>query len=589
MTSPILLIVESPNKAAHANQMFAGRIKAIASFGHICDLPSNPKVGIGIDRSTMTGEYALTENSQRRVDGKRTVAKIKKFLKENPGAPIYLGTDNDREGESIAGFLMQYLKLPLSTPRMRFNAITKEKIELALKLADKMDWLGVNSREARRLTDRIFGYDGSDYLQKCLKRKDAAAGRVQTAIEALVVERERKIRNHKSQSHYTVHFDLGGWTADWQVPTTAEKRTGPKPNSEYDIDDTTARCLIEGTARQIASHRTLSVDTCTEAIENRSPPSPLYTISLIQTANRVLGWDAETTMSVAQKLFEGDGAGHGHITYHRTDSPNIDPAAAEEIRTWLRAQGFPVPTEPNTWKCKNKQAQEGHEAIRPSYLEVENAGATDEQQALYKLIRERAIYSQLAPASYAVKRIILADVGTRTEKFTATARTLIDPGWLKTAAAKSPTMQDEDDPEKTTSALSLPNLQRGALINVQKAEIRPHVTQAPPRYTMNSLTSKLEKLSIGRPATIATLLKNVQKKGTITIKKDGKLEATPYAEQCYDILYPRFAFASIGYTAELEQALDQIAKGKLDGKELVRKVWDQFDIDRAAITKTTAT
>jgi DNA topoisomerase-1 len=294
-------------------------------------------------------------------------------------------------------------------------------------------------------------------------------------------------------------------------------------------------------------------------------------------------------MKVAQKLFEGDGAGHGHITYHRTDSPNIDPAAAEEIRTWLRAQGLPVPAKPNTWKCKNTQAQEGHEAIRPSYFEIENAGATDEQQALYKLIRERAIYSQLAPACYAVKRIILTDVATGTEKFNATARALTDPGWLKTVAAKSSTMQDEDDQEEAAPALTLPNLQRGALINVQKAEILPHATKAPPRYSLNSLTSKLEKLSIGRPATMPSLLKNVQTKGTIIVKKDGKLEATPFAEKCYDVLYPRFAFASIGYTSELEQALDLIAKGKLDGQALARNVWDQLDIDCAAIAPVAAT
>lgn len=588
MPPPILIIVESPNKSKKIDEMFAGRFKALATVGHICDLPSNPTEGIGIDRDLMQGQYELTEDTKRHTDGKRTVAKLKKYLKDNPGTVVYLGTDEDREGESIAAFALKYLKLPAATRRMRFNAITREKIDHAFTTADQIDWNAVASREARRLIDRIIGYTASPVLRGIIKQKGAACGRVQTAVEALVVERERKIRNHKSQTYFTVHFDLGGWEAQWQVRSTAEKRKGPKPNSEYDIDDSTVRCFSESDARTIAAHRALSVDSCTDKNENHPPPSPLYTISMIQVANRVLGWAADHTMLIAQKLFEGDGAGHGHITYHRTDSPNIDPVAAEEIRAYLRAKNLPVPPEPNTWQCKNKQAQEGHEAIRPSYLEVEEAGANDDQRALYKLIRERAINSQLAPARYAVKRIVLVDVTTRTEQFTATARSLMDAGWLKTPAAKSPAMQVEDE-DNAPTALNLPNLERGALINVKKADVRPHTTKAPPRYTMNTLTSKLEKLSIGRPATIATLLKNVQTKGTIIVRKDGKLEATPLAEQCYDVLYPRFAFAHIGYTAELERALDQIASGQLDGQALARNVWDRLDIDCAAITAPPAT
>lgn len=582
MAAPFLIIVESPNKAKKFEEMFPGRFKAMATFGHICDLPLSPTEGIGIDRQAMKGQYELTEDKSRRVDGKRVVANLKKFLKDNPGTEVYLGSDEDREGESIAAFVTKYLALR-NPKRMRFNAITKEKIEEAFNKADQIDWHAVSSREARRLIDRIIGYTVSPFLRNIIKQKGVAAGRVQTAVEALVIERERKIRNHKPQTYYTVQFDMGGWEAEWQIPATPNAQTGPKPNSEYDIDDSSPKCLDEAFARQIASQRTLAVDSCVETEENRLPPSPLYTISMIQTANRVLGWDAEKTMQVAQKLFEGDGAGHGHITYHRTDSPNIDPAAAEEIRTWLKQQGLPVGAGINTWKAKNKQAQEGHEAIRPSYMEVEVAGETDEQRALYKIIRERAIFSQLAPAKFAVKRIVLTDAINGTHKFTATARTLSDPGWLKTAAAQSPTMKDDDEAPAPQS-ITLPDLKRGNIINIQKATIKPHTTKAPPRYTMYTLTAKLEKLSIGRPATMATLLKNVQTKGTIAVKRDGKLEATKLAESCYDILYPRFAFAHIGYTAELELALDQIASGRLDGPALVRHVWDRLDNDCTAIT-----
>lgn len=576
-----LIIVESPNKTKKIEEMFPGRFKVLATVGHVCDLPRSPPMGtIGIDRTSMQGMYELTEDNKRFVDGKRVIAKLERYLYDNPGTEVYLGTDEDREGESIAAFVMHYLKLR-NPKRMRFNAITKEKIEKAFQNADYIDWDAVASREARRLIDRIIGYVASPVLISIINQRGVAAGRVQTAVEALVIERERKIRNHAARPYFSVHFDLGGWEATWQIPAGVEKRIGPKPNSEYDVDDTTARCFDEALARQVVNQRALLVASCTESVEVRLPPSPLYTISMIQVANDVLGWDAETTMQIAQKLFEGDGAGHGHITYHRTDSPNIDPAAAEEIRAWLQIQGLPIPLKPNTWQSKNKQAQEGHEAIRPSYFEVEEAGATEEQRALYKLIRERAIYSQLAPARYNVKRIVLTDAGG-TQNFTATARVLVDAGWRNTAAAKSVAMKEEaevDAPLPTT----LPSLQPGAAINIKEAQVRSHATKAPTRYTMNTLTAKLEKLSIGRPATMATLLKNVQTKGSISVGKDGRLAATPLAEKCYDVLYPRFGFSHIGYTAELEQALDKIATGKLDGQALARHVWDRLDADCAAI------
>jgi DNA topoisomerase-1 len=292
----------------------------------------------------------------------------------------------------------------------------------------------------------------------------------------------------------------------------------------------------------------------------------------------MLGWDADRAMQVAQRLFEGDGAGHGHITYHRTDSPNMDPEAAQEIRAWLRNKGLPVADHINTWQNKNKQAQEGHEAIRPSYFEAEEAGGDTDQLALYKLIRERAIYSQLAPARYNSKRIVLTDA-TGQQKFVARARSLIDLGWLSTVMAKSAVMQEED--ENPSPAINLPSLQNGSFVHVVQAEVTNHNTIAPPRYTMNTLTSKLEKLCIGRPATMASLLKNIQTKGTIKLGADKNLSATPLAEKCYDILYPRFVFSNIGYTAELEQALDQIASNQLDGRQLAAAVWDRLDQDCA--------
>ena len=583
-----LIIVESPNKSKKIDEMFAGQYKAIATVGHICDLPRSPAAGsIGIDRLKMRGQYELTDDKKRAVDGVRVVVRLKQYLKDHPGTQVFLGTDDDREGESIAAFVIRYVGLN-NPPRIRFNAITKDKIEDAIANAGPLNRAAVDSREARRLIDRIIGYTVSPLLQGLIKQK-VAAGRVQTAVEALVIERERRIRNFKKQRYYTVHLDMGGWEAQWQIPAEKRVRNGPKPNSEYDVDDTTPRCFEEAVARLVANQRALRVEACDSAQELRLPPPPLHTFSMIQLASKVLGWSADNTMRVAQKLFEGDGSGHGHITYHRTDSPNIDAVAAEEIRIWLCEQGLPIPDEANTWRNKNKQAQEGHEAIRPTHFMVEEAGATDEQRALYKLIRERAIYSQLAPAVYAVKKVVLTDAVNATHRFTATARTLLDPGWLDTRFAQA-LQQDLDEGEGDDNAsapVKLPDLSRGALIGVQRFTVKTHETSPSPRYTTRTLTGKLEKLGIGRPATIATVFNNFTLKGTILQHKDGKLEATPLAERCYDTLYPRFAFANIGYTAELERALDMIASEELDGMELCRTVWDQLDRDCDALHSST--
>lgn len=577
-----LLIVESPIKAEKIEEMFHGRFRVMATYGHICDLRRNPRVGIGINRDSMQGDYVLTSDANRRIDGTRAVERIREYLRDNPGTTVYIGTDDDREGESIAAFVTKYLQLK-NPKRMRFNAITREQIEHAFQQADRVDWNAVASREARRLVDRITEYVASPVLTRLVNQKGVAADRVQTAVEALVVERERRIRNHVAQTYFTVHVDIRGWQAEWQYRAHSTPGKGPKPNSDYDIDDATQRCFDAELTKDVSNQRTLAIESCEDQIEQCLPPPPFNTYSLLQAAERIFGWDAETTMHVAQKLFEGDGSGHGHITYHRTSSLNIDGAAVDEIRALLRARGAVVPDTPNHRAIKTRNTQEGREAIRPTYIAVEEAGATDEQRALYKLIRERALYSQLAPARFAVRRVTLIDA-RNTNRFIANDRALLEVGWMGSPVAKSPVLQDDDGSSSADSpTVRLPRLAPGSAVNVGHAEVRTHTTPIPPRYTLRSLAAKLEKLGIGRPATLATILKGVQTKGTVKLRMDGTLEASPLAEKCYDILYPRFGFSHIGYTAELEAALDQIAKGTLDGPRLVRHVWDRLDADCAAL------
>lgn len=580
--SPVLIIVESPSKVKKIDTLFPGKFKAMATYGHICDLPSSPQDGgIGIHRETLEGQYALTQNSKRCIDGKRVITQLQKYLRDHPKTAVYLATEDDREGESIAAFLQSYLKLK-NPKRMRYNALTKESIEHAYQTAGHINQNAVAARETRRLIDRIIDYTVSPLLRQIVNKKDTTVSQVQTAIEALVIERERAIRNHYAQHHYTVHFDFEDWQATWQVPEKEKKRTGHKTNSEYDLDNTAAVCHDESVARDMTNHKTLLVSACTETIETRQPPPPFNTNRLIQTANSLFGWEAKKTMRIAQRLYEGENANHGHITYHHTENSNINPRAEEEIRHWLQTNNLPTPETPNTWPSKNNQTQ-GCEAIRPTHIQTEEAGATEEQRSLYKLIRERAIYSQLAPAKYSAKTIVLTDAVHRTKKFTATARTQIDPGWLATAAAKNPAVTQEEETDETPT-IFLPYYSPGEMVNVRGVKIKTHTTLPPPRYTLTTLLTKLEKLGIGTPTTFAEHLKNIQIKGTVTQDKEGNLEATHFGEKCYDALYPKFLFAYIGYAAELEKALNQIANGSLDAKTLARTVWNHLDACAASTT-----
>lgn len=567
MTHAMLIIVESPEKAKKLGIFFQDRFKVIATYGPICDLKQLEINGeIGIDRETIECQYAIIENSKRYIDGKRTVAHIQDYLQGHPDTAVYLGTDDDREGESLAAFLQHHLDLK-NPRRMRFNALTKEQIEHAYHTADTINPATVSARETRRLIDRIVDHTATPFLRQVVNKNTTATNQVQTAIEALIIERERTIRAHQAQTHYTVHLDFGHWQATWQVPKEEEKSTTHKANSEYDSEDTTGHCLNEATAHAITRHRTLLVDTCAETTETCPPPPLFCTLSLIQAAHSILGWTADYTMRTAQKLYEGDNADQGHITYHHTDNTNISPIAAAEIRHWLQKQNRPIPTPSNTFADDTKSPEPISEGIHPTNIQREIAGATDDQRALYTLIRERTLCSQFAPAQYIVKKIVLTDAIHRTEKFIASTRTQVAQGWLtKTAEIK------------IAQPPHIPSLKSGEMVNVRRAEIETHATQAPPRYTIGTLASKLQALGIGTPDTIATHLKNIQAQGAVSQDKDKNLHAARSSENCYDALYPRFLFAHIGYAIELEQALDKIANGTLDGKSLTRTIWNHIDI-----------
>jgi DNA topoisomerase-1 len=298
----------------------------------------------------------------------------------------------------------------------------------------------------------------------------------------------------------------------------------------------------------------------------RTPPPPLITSTMQQQAANRWGYDPEETMKAAQSLFDS-----GIISYHRTDSPNLSQEGADAIRAFAATQGLPVAVERNKWPSP-PGAQEGHEAIRPSNIEVEDAGENEAEKNLYRLIRLRAIQSQLAPAEYAVCEITLADEAGNHE-YRASARELVNDGYLKFATlsgAGEPDNPDEEQPEH--AYIALPNLTNGMRLQVIDSEVKKHRTTLPRRYTIASLMRKLEVLGIGRPATYATIFATLFSRGYA--EKSGKqLTPTAVCEQIYEAVYPSFSYADLEYTRKMEEALDAIASGRMRHVDLMRETW----------------
>ena len=532
-----LLIVESPGKIKKLQSFLDADWRVAASVGHIRDLPD---ADYGLEPPNFKPNYIVMKPD--------VVNKLDGLIKQ--ADEVYLASDPDREGESIAWHIKDFFNLK-NYKRVTYTAITKADVEDGIANPRDIDMDLVHAQEARRALDRLVGWLVSRPLSNAISEQ-ASAGRVQSPAVRLVVDREREIKSFVSTTHYGVELFFeraenisDGWKAVW-LP----KEGWLEADQEY--------ILEKETAEKIASLRALDVLSFEEKESRQAPPAPFTTSSLQQAASNALKLKPKRTMELAQKLYEG-----GHITYIRTDSPNLSETAISEIRAYADSKGWPLPDKPRTFKSK-AGAQEAHEAIRPTHIEVEEvtlegdfkADFIKDAKALYNLIRIRALASQLADAVYAVRVARLAgNVDGKQAIFEARGRTLLEKGWKEIL----PT--DESEEKEEEPANPIPKLKSQNKVSAIDGKVSTKKTKPKSRFKEATLIRELEKSGIGRPATYAAILDNITSREYLKDEK-GFLVPTPKGEKIVDALKAGFTFIDLTFTKEMEDALDDVACGK---------------------------
>jgi DNA topoisomerase-1 len=555
-----LMIVESPNKTKKIADILSRvqpgvKWQVEASVGHIRDLPASGKneewitTGVGTDYRPY---YELTEK------GKGVAAKLKKIAAEADA--VYLATDPDREGESISWHLQQALRLK-DPIRVAFNELTDGRIRDALSQARKIDMRLVGAQEARRVADRLVGYLVSPELGRQTGDK-LSAGRVQSPATYLVVLKERSIKAFKVTNHFGVELQFAGdkpnelWHAKWDTaPYVSEE-------SPYFMDSRFAGL--------VAAVRDLKVVGFDEKDASRNPPAPFTTSTLQQAASTALKCNPKKTMSLAQELFA-----QGHISYHRTDNPNVADDSMAEIRSVAQSMGLEVVAKRREFKIP-EGAQAGHSGIAPTHWAVEEAGETAEQVALYRLIRIRAIASQLLAARYKVREAMLEPLDLiegKSVSFKASGRTLTEAGWLKLMGK-----DDTDEDDEKDSPNPVPLLQVDQVIQAADGKMVELATRPPKRYTEASLVKALESHGVGRPATFASIMTNIiETRGYIEVDAKRQLKPTALGEKVIARMEGKFSFLDVGYTREMEKSLDMIASGETSYIPVIKKLHEGLE------------
>ncbi|HSE64676.1 MAG TPA: type I DNA topoisomerase [Thermoanaerobaculia bacterium] len=573
MTS--IVIVESPAKAKTLEKFLGKNFRVLASYGHVRDLP---KKGLGVDRAH---RY---EPTYEVLHGKeKTLAELKRATSKADA--VYLAADPDREGEAISWHLMETLSPGAKdTPfrRVRFNEITKRAVLAAMDDAGEIDSRLVDAQQARRIIDRLVGYEVSDLLWKKIWR-GLSAGRVQTVALRIICEREKEIEAFVPVEYWTVDADL---EAGAPPPFTAKlvsfdgqklKFDGADPRLE---SEAAAARVREGVER--AAWRVTKVDT---SERRKNPTPPFITSQLQQAAARRLGFAVRRTMQIAQRLYEGreiPGRGSfGLITYMRTDSPRVSNDALAAVREHIAARygsGPDVlPDSPRFFKGK-RDVQDAHEAIRPTDLslppEEVAKHVSSEEAKLYGLIWQRFVASQMAPAVYDT---VSAEIEAGRAVYRASGSTLKTPGYL---AVYGVAAEDEEDAEKEGAGSKLPPLEAGQTLKLVALKPEKKETQPPPRYNEASLVKFLEENGIGRPSTYAEILRKLEDREYVR-KKDRRFLPTALGRTVVELLIPYFDdFFETGYTAKMEERLDDVEEGKISWRNALAEFDEKFTRDR---------
>ncbi len=528
-----LLIVESPTKARTIGQYVGKEYDVLASVGHVRDLPKSNKDAVDIPGGFVP-HYVVSPDKRDIIEKIRAAAA--------KASVVYLATDPDREGEAIAWHLKEAVNLK-KPKRVVFHEITKSAIEEALKHPREIDENLRQAQEARRVLDRIVGYDLSGLIWKKV-RYGLSAGRVQSPALRILAEREREIAAFVPETYFVITAEFGDTHAN-QFPATCVEQ--PKTREEAD------RIVSLG---KDASWKVANV---TEKSEERNPRPPFTTSTLQQTASTRLGFAPSRTMRAAQKLYEA-----GHITYMRTDSVNLASEAVTKLAAVVQ-QGFGSEyLETRAYKTTSKNAQEAHEAIRPTEPAREHAGSTADEQSLYELIRTRAIASQMASARI-MRTSVSAEASADMPVFTANGSRVMFPGWL----ALDTRARGED--------VELPKLTSGEPLSLTTLDAQEKQTEPPHRYTEAGLIRELEKRGIGRPSTYASIMKTIQDRGyvdrtgrTLTPTATGMVVSGWLEEH-----FPQYV--SDSFTAEMEDELDEIARGERSYLETLSAFYGPFE------------
>lgn len=534
-----LLIVESPSKAKTIEKYLDGAFTVRASVGHIRDLPSSNKKAIDIEGGFIP-HYEISKGKEKVVSELRALAKN--------ATEVLLATDPDREGEAISFHIETLLKedkkVTAQTQRVTFNEITKEAVLEAIKHPRAIDSDLVKAQEARRVLDRLVGYDLSGVIWKKV-RYGLSAGRVQSPALRILMEREREIRAFIPVTYFVLQ---GQFKTKQKAELTLTCTEEPKDIKV--VED----ILTKGKAG------TWTVKTIKESEQKRSPRAPFTTSTLQQTASTRLGYSPSRTMQIAQKLYE-----QGFITYMRTDSTNLGGAAIAEITQTIEKKYGKDYVQVRTYKTKSKNAQEAHEAIRPTHASVINAGANDEQGRLYKLIWERTVSSQMVDA-----KVLKTKIETHVEKeknipvFSANGSRVLSPGWLSVDTGA----RGED--------VELPEVKEGDTLTLIDLTSTEKQTEPPNRYSEAGLVKELEERGIGRPSTYASIIKTLEERGYVT--KEGRtLFPTDTGDVVSSFLEQNFAtYISDTFTAEMENELDEIAEGKRSYVKTLKDFYGPF-------------
>jgi len=560
-----LLIVESPAKAATINRYLGEDFEVLASYGHVRDLPSRD--GAVETENDFAMHYELSEGSRKHVE--RIVKAAKK------AEAIYLATDLDREGEAISWHIYEILrekglagKVPFH--RVEFSEITPRAIREAVENPRQLSMDLVNAQQARRALDHLVGFNLSPLLWKKIKT-GLSAGRVQSPALRMIVEREREIERFKPREYWSIEADLSKGEGAF---VAALVRLQGKKFRQFDIDNGGRAAAVRDRLVADAAGR-LRADRVTRKERKRRPAPPFITSTLQQDASRKLRFSAQKTMRTAQQLYEGvriNGESQGLITYMRTDSVALSNDALQDLRRQIRSDygdAF-LPDKPNFFKTKSKNAQEAHEAIRPTSAALTpdkvRPFLNEDQFRLYELVWKRAMACQMSPALLDTVAIEF-DCGDST--FRANGSVITFPGFLAVYEVSAPKGEEETETR-------LPQLNEGDTVEVQDIRAGQHFTEPPPRFSEASLVKALEEYGIGRPSTYASIISTLLRRHYVELDR-RRFYPTDIGRVVERFLESHFSdYVDYEFTARLEDELDAVSRGDMEWIPLLESFWKPF-------------